>query len=74
MAHGYIGLWTHSYSDLTSQGRIHAHDAVNSIPDKANPVDVMIIIDGPRPGINPGTSSPQGEHANGYINGALVSY
>ena len=28
----------------------------------------MVSIEGPRPGIDPGTLSPQGEHANYYTN------
>ena len=32
-------------------------------------VEVMITIERPRLGIDPGTSSPQGKHANHYTNG-----
>ena len=79
MTHSYAGLWTHSYWDLITLWRMHTHYAVNSRTDNANfihqvpymsqSIEVMITIEGPRPGIDHGTFSSQGKHANHYTNG-----
>ena len=59
---------------------MHTYYAANSTADNANfvhqlayiwlnPFEVMNTIEGPRPGIDPGTSSPQGKHTKHYTNG-----
>ena len=68
-----------NYSNLISLVRMHVHYAVNSTADKANFVhqvayiclNLLVMINtvkGPRPSIDPGNSSPQGEHVNHYTN------
>ena len=72
LAYGHAPI----YSYFISLERMHIHYAVNSTTGNANFVppgtcsrnmsqciDIMITIEGPRLGIDPGISSPQGEHA-----------
>ena len=63
---------------------MHTHYATNSTIKNANfihqlahmsqSIEVMIAIEGPRPDIDLGTSSPQGEHANHYTNVYFMLY
>ena len=66
MTHGYTStdFWTqHNLQwQLCPPGTIYL----------SNSIEVMIIIEGPRPRIDPGTSCPQTKHANNFTNGDVI--
>ena len=68
MTHGYTGLWTHSYRDLISLGRMDIANCVHQVAYMSQSIHGIIIIKAPTLDSHLKISSSHGKHANHYTN------